>query len=71
MKIIEVDGKKTYVVLAKCHSFPSKPQKSNVVRVTELKQVCVMQSDGKAGSKGKHLATWQCFISHLLLFYNL
>ena len=52
MKILEVDGKKTWVVLAKYHFFTSVPEKSGVIRVTSLKQACVMQSDGKVGAKG-------------------
>lgn len=53
MRILEVDGKKTWVVLAKSYPFPSKPEKSGVIRVTELKQACVMQSDGNVGAKCK------------------
>ncbi len=51
---MEVGGKKTWVVLAKSHHFLSKPEKSGIIRVTELKQACVMQSDGKVGAKCEH-----------------
>ena len=43
---------RTYVVLAKSHSFASQPEKSGVIRVDSFEQSCIMQSDGKVGSKG-------------------
>ncbi len=54
MRIMEIGGKKTWVVLAKFHDFPCKPEKNGVIRVTELKQACVMQSDGKVGARGEY-----------------
>ena len=53
MKIMEVNGVKTWVVLAKYRPFPRKPERSGVIRVDEFRQACVMQSDGKVGSKGE------------------
>ena len=53
MKIIEVDGKKTWVVLARHHTFSSKPEKDEIIRVDDFKQACIMQSDGNVGSKGQ------------------
>ena len=52
-RILEVDGERTYVVLAKSHPFSDHPEKSGVIRVDSFEQSCIMQSDGKVGSKGK------------------
>lgn len=53
MKIIELDGVITYVVLARYHRFSSKPEREaeGIIRVDDFKQACIMQSDGKVGSK--------------------
>ena len=40
-------------MLAKSHPFSSHPEKSGVIRVDSFEQSCIMQSDGKVGSKGK------------------
>ena len=56
MKIIEVRGKKTWVVLAKYQTFSSMGEKDGIIRVDEFQQACVMQSDGKAGARGR-----QCY----------
>ena len=52
MKIMEVDGVKTWVVLARYQLFSSVGEKDGIIRVDDFKQACVMQSDGKVGSKG-------------------
>ena len=52
MKVLELSGVKTYVVLAKSQPFSGVPEKEGVIRVTDFQQACVMQSDGKVGSKG-------------------
>ena len=44
---------KTWVVMARYHQFASCGEKDGVIRVDDFKQACVMQSDGKVGSKGK------------------
>ena len=56
-RILEADGVRTYVVLAKSHTFASNPEKSGVIRVDSFEQSCIMQSDGKVGSKGAALKT--------------
>ena len=43
---------RTYAVLAKSYSFSNVPEKDGVIRVDSFEQSCVMQSDGKVGSKG-------------------
>ena len=53
MKVLEIEGQKTWVVLAKYRPFPSVPEKSGIIRVDEFTQACVMQSDGNVGSKGQ------------------
>ena len=58
LKIMEVDGKKTWAALTKHHSFPSAPEKNGVIRVTELKQACVVESDGNTGTKGIECMAW-------------
>ena len=48
-----MQGEKTWVVLAKSRPFASKPEKEDgTIRVEEFQQACIMQSDGKVGSKG-------------------
>ena len=51
-RIVEVDGVRMYVVLAKSHPFSDIPEKSGTIRVDSFQQSCVMQSDGNVGSKG-------------------
>lgn len=51
-RLLEVGGEKTWVVMARSHTFESMPENSNHVRVDGYVQTCVMQSDGKKGSKG-------------------
>lgn len=53
MKIIEVAGKKTWVVLARYRPFSCKPEKDGIIRIDDFKQACIMQSDGNVGSKGQ------------------
>ena len=53
-RLIEVNGEKTWVVMARSHTFESVPENSNYVRVDGYEQTCVMQSDGKKGSKGQN-----------------
>lgn len=53
MKIMEVEGHKTWVVLARHRAFTCKPESDGVIRVDDFKQACVMQSDGKVGSRGQ------------------
>ena len=43
---------KTWVVMARYQQFSSCGEKSGIIRVDDFKQACVMQSDGKVGSKG-------------------
>ena len=52
MRILEVGGHKTWVVLARSHTFPGVAEKSGVIRVDNFTQACVMQSDGNVGAKG-------------------
>ena len=53
MKIMEVNGCKTWVVLARHRSFKCKPERDGIIRVDDFKQACIMQSNGKVGSKGQ------------------
>lgn len=53
MKVVQLDGAITPVVLARSEVFPSYPEKSGVIRVDDYCQECAMQSDGKQGAKGK------------------
>ena len=57
MRVIELEGKKTWVVLARSRQFPDVPEKSGIYRVDDMWQACVMQSDGKVGSKGVEIGT--------------
>lgn len=50
---MEVEGKKTWVVLAKYRPFSCRPERSGVIRVDDFQQACVMQTDGNVGSKGQ------------------
>lgn len=54
MKVLDLDGEKTWVVLAKYRSFSNIPEKDGIIRVDQFQQACVMQSDGKVGAKGKY-----------------
>lgn len=51
MKVVQLDGAITPVVLARSEVFPSHPEKSGVIRVDDYCQECAMQSDGKQGAK--------------------
>jgi len=52
---MEVGGIKTWVVLARSHKFSNVPEKEGVIRVDDFQQACVMQSDGKVGSRGAYM----------------
>ena len=52
LRVMEVDGVKTWVVLARYHPFSNCGEKDGIIRVNDFKQACVMQSDGKVGAKG-------------------
>ena len=52
LRVMDVDGVKTWVVLARYELFASCGEKDGIIRVNDFKQACVMQSDGKVGSKG-------------------
>ncbi len=52
MRMMDVGGKRTWVVLARSHVFSNVPEKEGVIRVDNFQQSCIMQSDGKVGSKG-------------------
>ena len=52
MKVVQLDGAITPVVLARSETFSSYPEKSGVIRVDDYCQECAMQSDGKQGAKG-------------------
>ena len=51
-RLLEVNGEKTWVVIARSHTFESVPENSNYVRVDGYEQISVMRSDGKKGSLG-------------------
>ena len=53
MKVVQLDGAITPVVLARSEAFPSYPENSGVIRVDDYCQECAMQSDGKQGAKGR------------------
>lgn len=55
-RLVEVNGEKTWVVMARSHTFESVPENSNYVRVDGYVQTCVMRSDGKKGSIGQSVA---------------
>ena len=55
MKVVQLDGAITPVVLARSEVFPSHPEKSGVIRVDDYCQECAMQSDGKQGAKGRRI----------------
>ena len=53
MRVMEVNGKKTWVCLAKSRVFPNLPERDDgVIRVGDFQQACVMQSDGNVGARG-------------------
>ena len=58
LRVMEVGGVKTWVVLARSHNFTNIPEKDGVIRVDEFQQACVMQSDGKVGSRGVGACMW-------------
>ena len=51
--MVEIDGVPTCVCVAKSAVFPNEPEKEGIVRVDDFQQACVLQSDGKTGSRGK------------------
>lgn len=53
MRMVEIDGVPTCVCVAKSAVFPNEPEKEGIVRVDDFQQACVLQSDGKTGSRGK------------------
>ena len=53
MKVVQLDGAITPVVLARSEAFLSHPENSGVIRVDDYCQECAMQSDGKQGAKGR------------------
>ena len=60
---MEVNGIKTWVVMARYQQFSSCGEKSGIIRVDDFKQACVMQSDGKVGSKGMELRMYGGWMS--------
>ena len=52
MRMVEVDGVLTCVCVAKSAVFPNEPEKEGIIRVDDFQQACVLQSDGKTGSRG-------------------
>ena len=58
MKVLDMSGEKTWVVLAKYRLFTNIPEKSGIIRVNEFQQACVMQSDGKVGARGTAEIVW-------------
>ena len=50
--MLEAGGRKTHVVIAKSHPFPSYAEKKGTIRVDDFWQCVVMQSDGAEGSRG-------------------
>ena len=53
MKVVQLDGAITPVVLARSEAFLSHLENSGVIRVDDYCQECAMQSDGKQGAKGR------------------
>ena len=51
MRMVEVDGVLTCVCVAKSAVFPNEPEKEGIIRVDDFQQACVLQSDGKTGSR--------------------
>ena len=62
MKIMEVKGQKTWVVLARHRTFSCKPERDGIIRVDDFKQACIMQSDGNVGSKGQSKMHDYCLV---------
>lgn len=58
MKVVQLDGAITPVVLARSEVFPSHPEQGGVIRVDDYLQECAMQSDGKQGAKGRMEETY-------------
>jgi len=52
MKVVQLNGAITPVVIARSEPFASQPEKSGVIRVDDYCQECAMQSDGGTGAKG-------------------
>ena len=61
MKVVQLNGAITPVVIARSEPFASQPEKSGVIRVDDYCQECAMQSDGGTGAKGNTqiiIITW-------------
>lgn len=69
LKIMEVNGVKTWVVMARYQQFSSCGKKDGIIRVDDFRQACVMQSDGKVGSKGMEDVKDACPPAHVNLEY--
>ena len=68
MKVVQLDGAITPVVLARSEAFPSYPEKDGIIRVDDYCQECAMQSDGKQGAKGKNC---EKMYTYYLNYYSL
>ena len=72
MKILEINGQKTWVVLARYQPFSCRPEKEGIIRIDDFKQACIMQTDGKVGSKGQWvgrlLGVCRVLLRHPLVF---
>ena len=66
MQVMEVNGVKTWAVIAKHHPFPSLKQKNGAVRSTDFMQACGVQSDGNVGAKGQCIITICYFVMSYL-----
>ena len=54
MRILEVDGKKTWAMVAKHHPLPSIKRSKGTIWTTDFKQCCSVQKDcNNQGTKGK------------------
>ncbi|XP_053157909.1 phosphatidylcholine transfer protein isoform X2 [Hemicordylus capensis] len=51
LRVIEVDGRKIYVVLSKSVATSKFPEKPGIIRVKNYKQCVAIESDGKKGSR--------------------
>jgi hypothetical protein len=52
MREMEHNGNKVWIVIAQSEECTSIPEKSDIIRVDDYKQSCVLTTDGKVGSKG-------------------
>ena len=58
--MVEIDGVPTCVCVARSATFPNEPEKEGVIRVDDFKQACILQSDGKTGSRGERESVCVC-----------